>query len=176
MLFRLGFSSFSPNDLQNNTNKVVKEAKLNELGEYDNKGGSPGYEETTGPIRAIRKRDVKEQSPANISYKERPMYEKSTGSNPMPTGADRGIYQQEDANRPDRDLEARTYTGATGMTRTTHEETKMDNKERINEALDCILEDNLSEMKDNLFTALQEKTMEKLEEKKKIISANYFAQ
>ena len=44
------------------------------------------------------------------------------------------------------------------------EETKMDNKEYINEALDCILEDNLTEMKDNLMLALQEKAMEKLEE------------
>ena len=52
----------------------------------------------------------------------------------------------------------------------------MDTKEIISEALDNILENNLSAMKDNLFTALQEKTMEKLEEKKKIISANYFAQ
>jgi hypothetical protein len=56
------------------------------------------------------------------------------------------------------------------------EETKMDNKERINEALDCILENNLSEMKDNLLVALQEKAMEKLEERKKEIAANYFAE
>lgn len=59
---------------------------------------------------------------------------------------------------------------------TMKEGTKMDTKEIISEALDNILENNLSAMKDNLFTALQEKTMEKLEEKKKIISANYFAQ
>ena len=83
---------------------------------------------------------------------------------------------KEDANRPDRDLEARTYTGATGTTHTTHEETKMDTKEHINEALDCILEDNLTEMKDNLMIALQEKAIEKLEERKKEIAANYFAQ
>ena len=277
----LGFSSYSPNELQSASNKVVKEAKLNELGEYDNKGGSPGYEATSAPIRAVRKRDVEEQSPANPSYKERPMYEKSTGNNPMPTGAERGIYQEasaeklssyttaaaerlascsdagdrqkelnritgintavkklhpeiypgevkvpvneisaelvgkvsnarwrrgeapsktltrainkkfiesgkkkeepkkevkEDANRPDRDLEARTYTGATGTTHTVKEETKMDNKELINEALDCILEDNLPEMKENLMLALQEKAMEKLEERKKEIAANYFAQ
>ena len=56
------------------------------------------------------------------------------------------------------------------------EETKMDNRERINEALDCILENNLSEMKDNLLVALQEKAMEKLEERKKEIAANYFAE
>ena len=56
-----------------------------------------------------------------------------------------------------------------------HEETKMD-KEYINEALDCILEDNLPEMKDNLMKALQEKAIEKLEERKKEIAANYFAE
>jgi hypothetical protein len=60
--------------------------------------------------------------------------------------------------------------------KTVKEETKMDNKELINEALDCILEDNLPEMKDNLMLALQEKAMEKLEERKKEIAANYFAQ
>ena len=338
---KLGYAAFDPTKIGANKN-FIKEAKLNELGECDNKGGSPGYEETTGPIRAIRKREVKEQSPANVSYKERPMYEKSTGNNPMPGGADRGIYEgdaetirdldnkffnkepsldeigrrmkaadsgaykdvanrmrsgipkgvadlrsntmyesdalenakkriekafspeymrdltkrhkdakekemkskkfqdwkkgvkvhksekldeisdtlvgkvsnaafwknrplktstqrrikvaqlrdpeeikkenekqksvKEDANRPDRDLEARTYTGATGTTKTIHEETKMDNKEYINEALDCILEDNLTEMKDNLMLALQEKAMTKLEERKKEIAANYFAE
>jgi flagellar basal body-associated protein FliL len=43
----------------------------------------------------------------------------------------------------------------------------MDNKELINEALDCILEDNLPEIKDNLMKSLQEKALEKLEERKK---------
>jgi coenzyme F420-reducing hydrogenase beta subunit len=52
----------------------------------------------------------------------------------------------------------------------------MDTKEHINEALDNILENNLSEMKEHLLAALQEKAMEKLEEKKKDIAANYFAQ
>ena len=89
---KLGYDAFDPTRIGANKN-FIKEAKLNELGEYDNKGGTPGYEETTGPIRAIRKRDVKEQSPANVSYKERPMYEKSTGNNPMPAGAERGIYE-----------------------------------------------------------------------------------
>ena len=223
----MGFSSFSPNDLQNNTNKVVKEAKLNELGEYDNKGGTVGAEGLTDPAPIVQKRrSVKEQSPANISYKERPMYERSTKlPADMTDAAERGIYEvsdtlvgkvsnaafwknrplkpstqrrikaaqlrdpeeikrenkkrksvEEDANRPDRDLEARTYTGATGTTKTIHEETKMDNKEYINEALDCILEDNLTEMKDNLMLALQEKAMTKLEERKKEIAANYFAE
>lgn len=56
------------------------------------------------------------------------------------------------------------------------EETKMDTKELVNEALDCILEDNLSEMKGNLMLALQEKAIEKLEERKKQIAASYFAE
>lgn len=56
------------------------------------------------------------------------------------------------------------------------EETKMDTKDHINEALDNILENNLSEMKEHLLAALQEKAMEKLEEKKKDIAASYFAQ
>ena len=87
----LGFDEYNP------TSKKLSEAKLNELGEYDNKGGSPGYEATSAPIRAVRKRDVEEQSPANISYKERPMYEKSTGNNPVPAGIERGIYEMDTA-------------------------------------------------------------------------------
>lgn len=56
------------------------------------------------------------------------------------------------------------------------EETKMDNKELINEAIDNIMEENLPAMKENLMLALQEKAMEKLEERKKEIASNYFAQ
>ena len=221
MLFRS-----DPTKIGANKN-FIKEAKLNELGEYDNKGGTVGSEGLTDPAPIVQKRrSVKEQSPANISYKERPMYERSTKlPADMTDAAERGIYEvsdtlvgkvsnaafwknrplkpsthrrikaaqlrdpeeikrenkkrksvEEDANRPDRDLEARTYTGATGTTKTIHEETKMDNKEYINEALDCILEDNLTEMKDNLMLALQEKAMAKLEERKKEIAANYFAE
>ena len=55
-------------------------------------------------------------------------------------------------------------------------ETKMDTKEHINEALDNILENNLVEMKENFLAALQEKAMQKIEEKKKEIASNYFAQ
>jgi hypothetical protein len=89
--------------------------------------------------------------------------------------------KEEDNTKPDVNLmgnqkpDAYGY-GAKGTTHTVKEETKMDNKELINEALDCILEDNLPEMKDNLMKALQEKAMEKLEERKKEIAANYFAQ
>ena len=51
----------------------------------------------------------------------------------------------------------------------------MDNK-LVNEAIENIMEDNLSAMKENLMVALQEKAIEKLEERKKEIAANYFAQ
>lgn len=56
------------------------------------------------------------------------------------------------------------------------EETKMNTKELINEALDNIIEDNLVDMKENFMAALQEKAIEKLEERKKIIASDYFAQ
>ena len=52
----------------------------------------------------------------------------------------------------------------------------MDNRQQIFEAIDNILENNLNEVKENLSNVLQEKTIEKLEEKKKDIAANYFAQ
>lgn len=78
----------------------------------------------------------------------------------------------ENHNKPD----TRYAPGATGITKTIYEETKMDTKDHINEALDNILENNLNEMRDHLLAALQEKAMEKLEEKKKDIAANYFAQ
>jgi hypothetical protein len=57
-----------------------------------------------------------------------------------------------------------------------HEETKMDNKVIVNEAIENILDGNLNEMKENLLVALQEKTQEKLEERKKIIASQYFGQ
>lgn len=64
----------------------------------------------------------------------------------------------------------------TAVKKLTNEETTMDNKEHINEAIDNILENNLSVMKDNFIAALQEKVIVKLEEKKKEIASSYFAQ
>lgn len=396
----LGYNAFNAKKVGANKN-FMNESKLNELGEYENKGGMPGYEGTTGPIRAVRKRDVKEQSPANPSYKERPLYERGKVPADMSDATARGVYEMDTSRMPmskniedirsttgkdwkSRVMTASTYVsgaigavknaingppkpdmtrlspkdslpaerpawspdggtstpqvkysntrgyepkftpsqitsltpsskdaessktrgnaldmspkyqgktpsstsgsttqaatmerpgsqtkdsdyytppggsvfaknmkeeqideisaelvgkvsnarffrgeapsktlnraiikkfiesgkkkeepkkqvkeedntkpdvnlmgnqkpdaygyGAKGTTKTIHEETKMDNKELINEALDCILEDNLPEMKDNLMKALQEKAMEKLEERKKEIAANYFAQ
>jgi len=256
----LGFNEFNPVD-KDHSNRAIKEAKhplqanydkyrkgeLNELGEYDNKGGMSGYEGTSGPIRAVRKNEMT------------PIKERSTGKMPadMSGAAERGIYEDDMAKDLDnkffnkdltmsdihrrrevadgtsyKDVATRLRTGtpkglvnldrdarideisaelvgkvsnarwrrgeapSKTLTRAINkkfvesgkkkdnskhiqqfkEETKMDNKELINEALDCILEDNLPEMKDNLMKALQEKAMEKLEERKKEIAANYFAQ
>lgn len=64
----------------------------------------------------------------------------------------------------------------TAIKKLTKEETTMDTKDIINEAIDNILNNNLVDMKENLSNALQEKAMERLEEKKKEIASNYFAQ
>jgi hypothetical protein len=56
------------------------------------------------------------------------------------------------------------------------EELQMQNQNLINEALENILENNLNDMKENLLEAINEKAMEKLEERKKAIAADYFAQ
>ena len=75
-------------------------------------------------------------------------------------------------NKPD----TRYAPGASGTTHTIHEETKMENQNLVNEAIENILENDLVAMKENLMVALQEKAQEKLEERKKEIAANYFAQ
>ena len=78
----------------------------------------------------------------------------------------------ENHNRPD----TRYAPGATGITHTIHEETKMDSKELINEAIVDIMDDNLIDMKENFLAALNEKVQEKLDERKKDIASNYFGQ
>ena len=56
-------------------------------------------------------------------------------------------------------------------------ETTMENQnDLINEAIVNIAEENLSEMKENFLTVLQEKVIGKLEERKKQIASDYFAQ
>ena len=248
---KLGFNSYNPKD-KVHFNKELVERKLNELGEYDNKGGTIGAEGLTDAAPLVHKRrSVKEQGYGIRSYTEKPLVEKNP--NAYPTAADRGIYEDDAATIKDLDnkffnkepsvdeigrrmkaadsgaykdvadrLRSGTPKGVTDLRANSmyeeenldeisaelvgkvsnarwrrgelpsktlsrainkkfvelgkKKETKMDNKERINEALDCILDDNLSEMKDNLMLALQEKAMEKLEERKKEIAANYFAE
>jgi hypothetical protein len=57
-----------------------------------------------------------------------------------------------------------------------HKEYMEESYDPVNEAIDNIFEGNLSEMKENITNALQEKTQEKLEERKKIIASQYFGQ
>mgnify|MGYP003353830128 FL=1 len=52
----------------------------------------------------------------------------------------------------------------------------MDTKDQIQEAIQNIQEENLNEMKDNFLAVIQEKAIQKLEERKKEIAASYFAQ
>lgn len=154
---KLGFNEYDPKNTKS-SNRALAEVKLNELGEYDNKGGMSGYEGTSAPIRAIRVRD------AEVKEYWTPFL--------TPHHKHSARLSKEKANKPDTIMDP----GAAGTTKTTYEETKMDTKELINEALDCILDNNLSEMKENFMNALQEKAMEKLEERKKEIAANYFAE
>ena len=65
-LKNMGFTEFSPNELHNQKNKV-----LNELGEYDNKGGTVGAEGLTdAPPISQKRRSVKEQGYGIRSYTE----------------------------------------------------------------------------------------------------------
>lgn len=64
----------------------------------------------------------------------------------------------------------------TAIAKLTKEETTMDTKDLINEAIDNIVNENLNEMKDNFLAVINEKVMEKLEERKKEIASRYFAQ
>lgn len=56
------------------------------------------------------------------------------------------------------------------------EVTSMDTHNIISEAFENIFDGNLNSMRDNLFTALEEKTMSALDERKKVIAESYFAQ
>jgi hypothetical protein len=79
--------------------------------------------------------------------------------------------------KPDVETWAKREHGIrTAIKKLTKEETKMDTKNIINEAIDNILDNNLVDMKENLLAAIQEKAIERLEEKKKEIASNYFAQ
>jgi len=73
-------------------------------------------------------------------------------------------------------MHGKDWDVATGKLPEQTKETTMDNQNLINEALENILENNLNDMKENLLAAINEKAMEKLEERKKAIAADYFAQ
>jgi hypothetical protein len=52
----------------------------------------------------------------------------------------------------------------------------MEKEDMVAEAINNILEGNLEQMRQNLYDVLQETAIEKLEERKKEIASNYFAQ
>lgn len=166
--------------------KTVKEAQIDEISaELVGKVSNARFWQGKAPSKTLSRAVAKKFIAAGKKLPEQPPFEGShkrsheKSSTHVHRLAMKGMKAQmtkEDANRPDRDLEARTYSGATGLTRTIHEETIMDTKEHIQEAIGNIMEDNLHEMKDNFLTALNEKVMEKLEERKKEIASNYFAQ
>ena len=73
-------------------------------------------------------------------------------------------------------VKSEPYKPASQLKQTSIKEELMDTKDIIHEAIGNIMEENLHEMKENFLIALQEKAMEKLDERKKEIAANYFAQ
>jgi len=75
-------------------------------------------------------------------------------------------------NKPDTVKEP----GAEGITYTRYEETIMDKTDIIMESLHNILEENFVDMKENLMHVLEEKAIEKLDERKKEIAATYFSE
>lgn len=119
----MGFSSYSPNDIQTASNRVMKEATLNELGEYDNKGGTKDAEGLTDPAPRVLKRfavkeekpcwkgyeaigmkkkngksvpncvPVKEQGYGIVAKTERPIYERGKTPADMTGATERGIYE-----------------------------------------------------------------------------------
>jgi len=79
-------------------------------------------------------------------------------------------------NKPDLIMDRGGEKGQTKYGQQFKEETKMDNNNLINEAIENILENDLAAMKENFMASLQEKAIEKLEERKKQIASEYFAQ
>jgi Domain of unknown function (DUF6321) len=158
--------------------KTVKEAQIDELkaetlGSYIKKASASRKKSLEGPkpdIKTWAKREHGIRTAVKQLTKEEGSQDKDWDETQAP------FREQMDRdpshlhlNKPD----TKYAPGASGLTHTIHEETKMDNK-LINEAIENIMEDNLSAMKENLMVALQEKAMEKLEERKKDIAANYF--
>lgn len=139
---------------------------------------------------------VEEQGQVMSRYTERPTYEsRTTKGDTFGQSVERGIYElksetlgsyikKASASRkkslegPKADIKKwskRQHGITTAIKKLTNEET-MDIKEQIHEAIGNIMEENLHEMKENFLAVLQEKAIEKLEERKKEIAANYFAQ
>ena len=104
--------------------------------------------------------------------------EQTMGTYFHPTHKHTARLSKEKAMKPDNIIEPGGVKGHVSSDMHTEQtkETTMDNQNLINEALENILENNLNDMKENLLAAINEKAMEKLEERKKAIAADYFAQ
>ena len=164
-----GVRKLHPDMYQGAAKVPVNELKDETLGSYIGKASKSRKKSLEGP-----KPDIKTW--AKREHGIRTAIKKLTKENSKDKDWDAasGFAEQQShlhLNKPD----TKYAPGASGLTHTIHEETKMDNK-LINEAIENIMDDNLVAMKENLMVALQEKAMEKLEERKKEIAANYFAQ
>jgi hypothetical protein len=137
--------------------------------------------------RQPEKKDKKETKPKkpvkeNMHDKD---WDEATGKLPEqtmgtyfhPTHKHTARLSKEKAMKPDNIIEPGGVKGrVTPNMHTEQKETKMENKNLVNEAIENILENDLASMKENLMTSLQEKAQEKLEERKKLIASQYFAQ
>lgn len=144
---------------------------------------------------------VEEQGQVMSRYTERPTYEsRTTKGDTFGQSIERGIYEKQideiSAELVGKVSNARFWRGEVpsktlarainkkfiesgkkkDVKKQTVKEETMDTKEQIHEAIGNIMEENLHEMKENFLAVLQEKAIEKLEERKKEIAANYFGQ
>lgn len=142
----LGFTGYDPTD-KHATNRVVKEQTA--LADID---GSASIKP-----RAL---DVKEfWMPFLTKHHKHTAY-----------------LSKKKANKPDTIVDPGGTPGHVSPDNGLKEETKMDTKDIINEAIGNIIENNLSEMKENIVAVINEKAIEKLEERKKDIAATYFSE
>jgi hypothetical protein len=150
------------------------------------KGKAPSERLTRYIVRAQTRDPKKKEEPKKKQVKEN-MHGKdwdvATGKLPEqtyfhPTHKHTARLSKEKAMKPDNIIEPGGVKGHVSSDMHTEQtkETTMDNQNLINEALENILENNLNDMKENLLEAINEKAMEKLEERKKAIAADYFAQ
>lgn len=96
-----------------------------------------------------------------------------SGSDTTPKTYQTNVKDRPEPYKPESQLK---QTSVRESIHTIHEVKQMETKELINEAIENIVDNDLITMKENLMIALQEKAMEKLEERKKIIASEYFAQ
>ena len=169
--------------------KQIAELRSETLGSYVKKAAASRKKSLQGSkadIKTWGKRQkgittaIKQLTKENMHSKD---WDVATGKLPEqtyfhPTHKHTARLSKEKAMKPDNIIEPGGVKGHVSSDMHTEQtkETTMDNQNLINEALENILENNLNDMKENLLAAINEKAMEKLEERKKAIAADYFAQ